>query len=209
MADVEWNIAYDRYCKDFAPYYDSLEREFCQTLGFVELDPANGKAFSLTYSKLLQAVCAEVEVFAQAFAALTGSSFKMDGGIKVWGAVLSNACPKLCGRLVAVPGYGEIAPWAKMGYDLRMNKRGEVSGVLASGCKTPAWWLAYNRVKNERSTLSENGASHFGDANQKNVLFSLAALFTLEQEFLDTCAQHRCKVDPVRRASGLFAPAKS
>src|SRR3989442_12946128 len=43
-------------------YFISLEKDFLDSIQFVELDDANRTAFSIVYAKMLFSSCAEVEV---------------------------------------------------------------------------------------------------------------------------------------------------
>src|SRR5215207_9926949 len=47
-------------------YFTSLEKDFVDSIQFVELDLANKGAFSIVYAKMLFSACAEVEVILKA-----------------------------------------------------------------------------------------------------------------------------------------------
>ncbi len=46
-------------------HFLSLERDFIETLEYVELDQDNKDTFSVAYTKLLLAVCSEIDVVAK------------------------------------------------------------------------------------------------------------------------------------------------
>ena len=79
-----------------------------------------------------------------------------------------------------------IYPWRNWKYEKYTDKKGALRYKLANGKETPFWWIAYNDIKHERTSLSKNGKTNYAHANQKNLIYSFAALFVLEMLYLDS-----------------------
>ena len=133
-------------------YFISLEKDFMQSIEFVELDGSNHTAFSIVYAKLLFSTCAEIEVVLKALCAriTPGGSPR---NIDQYRETILSRYPAFHKIEIQLPRYAmSRTPWA-------------------SWCtgKNPSWWHAYTSVKHDR------GAA-FGEANQGNVVEALSAL---------------------------------
>lgn len=197
IVDQRWKNALARYEVEFLPYYETLEEQFLETTRFVHLNEENGSCYSMEYSKLLQAICAEVDVLAKAIASLIDAEFKpKESTIQKWGLILQEHYPEIEHLSVKVSGYGVIAPWRNWQYECYQDKKGSNRIRLVEGSETPSWWTAYNKVKHERTALLSEAPSHFPKANQSNTIYALAALYTLSTMFVECCVGN----DEKRRA---------
>lgn len=191
LSEEEWGIAYECCRSAFLPRYEMLEKQFCRTAEYVTLSPRNKKAFSLEYSKLLLTTCAEIDVFAKAFASLVDPVLvSKDANIKKWGIVLQEAIPEISNYAISVRGYGALTPWGNWEYEWYVTKKGANRIQLKGSAKTPFWWTAYNKVKHERATLLGWEDSSYLEANQFNALNALAGLYILESLFVEECNRH-------------------
>ncbi len=170
---------------EFLPYYLSLDEQVAETNRYVSIRDDNEKAYSLEYSKLLQTICGEIDVFAKALCNLSDSDLKpKDLNIQKWGIRIQHQFPTIETEFVQVDGYGELKPWANWQYEYCRDKNDVERIRLKKNKKTPAWWTSYNKVKHERTMLRPNGSLQFKKANQGNVIKSLAALYILENLYL-------------------------
>ena len=170
---------------EFLPYYLSLDEQVAETNRYVSIRSDNRKAYSLEYSKLLQTICGEIDVFAKALCNLGDPSLKpKDLNIQKWGIRLQDLFPAIETEFVRVEGYGELKPWANWRYEYYRDKNDVKRIRLIQGKSTPIWWAAYNKVKHERTMLRPDKSLHFEKANQGNVIRALAALYILESLYL-------------------------
>ena len=203
LSEEEWGTAYECCRSAFLPRYEMLEKQFCRTAEYVTLSPRNNKAFSLEYSKLLLTSCAEIDVFAKAFASLADSEFvSKNANIKKWGIVLQETVPEISDYAVSVRSHGTLVPWSNWEYEWCVNEKGANYIRLKQPAKTPFWWTAYNKVKHERATLLGRKDSNYLEANQFNALNALAGLYVLESLFVEECSRHDDAVELLR--SDLF-----
>lgn len=143
-------------------YFISLEKDFMHSIEFVELADSNQNAFSIFYAKLLFTTCAEVEVVLKALCARVAPGGN-PRNIDQYRQIILTKYPAFPKIEIQLPRYSmSRIPWASWS-----------DGI------NPAWWHAYTSVKHDR------GAA-FGDANQKNVVNALCALFSTLLYFYQT-----------------------
>ena len=87
-------------------------------------------------------------------------------------------------RVFFTNGY-VVKPWDKFGYTQYLDKNGNVRYKLLPNCNTPSWWSDYNKMKHQRTSRNSDGEINFVKANLKNMVLSLAALFSLEALYMD------------------------
>lgn len=136
-------------------HFLSLEKDFVETIEYVELDPENNSTFSVVYTKLLLSICSEIDVVAKLLCksiSTNSSASNIDG----YRSEITNIYPNFHTVVSLIPRYGlQIKPWSSW-----------------SGDTNPRWWTEHNKVKHERSL-------HSALANQENVIEALCGLFTL------------------------------
>jgi hypothetical protein len=136
-------------------HFLSLEKDFVTTLEFVELHPDNEKTFSVAYTKLLLAVCSEIDVVAKILCKKIDSNSSA-GKIFQYCNEITSKYPNFHTVETLIPRYSlAIQPWENWGQS-----------------NSPSWWSEYNKVKHERDV-------NFKMANQKNTLEAICALFCL------------------------------
>lgn len=187
LADIKrLEASLEIFKREFMPYYKSLDMQVVETNRYVAIRRENRRAFSLEYSKLLQATCSEIDVFAKAVCDLANPNTKLnDLNISKWGFMLQKEFPQIEECSVSLVGYSDIRPWANWSYESFEDKRGRIRLRLRRGKTTPSWWKAYTNVKHARTTLQPGSSSNFIDACQGNVIDALAALFLLERLYLN------------------------
>lgn len=136
-------------------HFLSLEKDFIETLEFVELDDSNAETYSIAYTKLLLAICSEVDVVSKLICKkLSPSSTARN--IDDYRKEITTNYPSLYTIECLIPRYSlNIKPWSSW-----------------SGNDSPCWWQAHNKVKHQRN-------EHSSLANQKNVKEALCGLFCL------------------------------
>jgi hypothetical protein len=136
-------------------HFLSLEKDFIETLTFVELDKGNENTFSVAYTKLLLAICSEIDVVAKILCKKIDDSSTADN-IDEYRIEITSKYPDFYTVEALVPRYSlTIKSWDNWGCS-----------------KNPIWWREHNKVKHQRDV-------HFKLANQKNTLEAMSALFCL------------------------------
>ena len=167
-------------------YYLELEEAFKQTQKYVAFDKHNDKTYSVEYLKLIQAVCSEIDVVAKEIARHFDQSFDeiKKPTIIHWGYFIANNIPQITEVQVYLDRNYVVRPWEKFGYKQYSDKNGNIRYRLRSDCKSPSWWSDYNKLKHERTSRNSDGQINFEKANLKNMVLSLAALFSLESIYI-------------------------
>lgn len=184
MAGINVNV----FVKSYWNYYLELEDQFITTKKFVEFDISNYATYSIEYLKLFQAVCSEIDVVAKILAEEYDTAFKKikNKNIQKWGYYLQSAYPYLETISALFNNDYSICPWQNWKYEKYTDKNGALRYRLLQGKKTPFWWTAYNKVKHERTSRFKYGKANYSRANQKNLIYALAALFVLEKSYLES-----------------------
>lgn len=138
-------------------YFLSIERDFVNTLEFVELDDANASTFSDAFAKLLLLIGSEVDVVAKMLCESVAPTTKAKN-IVDYRDVLTGHFPGIATVEMDIPKFRTSRrPWESWG---------------ASPSASPVWWTAYNDIKHERD-------KHIPKASQGNVLCALCGLMAL------------------------------
>ena len=176
------------FIKSYWNYYLELEDQFIATKKFVEFDVSNSTTYSVEYLKLFQAVCSEIDVVAKVLAEEYDPSFKKidNKNIQKWGYYLQSAYPHLETTSVTFNNDYSVYPWQNWKYESYTDKNGAFRYRLVRGKETPFWWTAYNKVKHERTSHFKDGKANYSRANQKNLIYAMAALFVLEMAYLES-----------------------
>lgn len=174
------------FIKSYWNYFIELEEQLISTKRFVDFDKSNNGTFSIEYLKLLQATCSEIDVVAKIIAELKDPTFKTldNKNIQKWGLVIQNAYPNIGSITAYFNNDYNLTPWANWKYEKYQDKENRTRYRLVSGNETPSWWTAYNKVKHERTSQYKE-QTNYVRANLENLISAMAALFILEQLFLD------------------------
>ena len=145
--------------------YILLEREFLQTLQYVNLDEENGKTFSHAYQKLLLGLGSEVDVALKHFCKYLTKGFRGSTINKYCECITNNKPDFIIQKVKVIHTDQELQPWINW-------RNGE----------SPFWWRAYNAVKHNRSEAEEIDSvkqENYKFANQEYTLLALAGLFQI------------------------------
>lgn len=171
-----------KFVSSYWNYYLELEEAFKHTQKYVAFDRHNDRTYSVEYLKLIQAVCSEIDVVAKEIAEHFDPDFCtiQRHTISHWGYVLINNMPQIAkARIHFTNGY-VVKPWDKFGYTQYSDKKGNIRYKLLPNCDTPSWWSDYNKMKHQRTSRNADGEINFVKANLKNMVLSLAALYSME-----------------------------
>lgn len=161
-------------------FYLRLEKEFIQSLDYVQFAEDNYSTYSVEYEKQLMSICSEID----------------------------NLCKLLCKEIDSSQSPNKIFEYAQLlcGYDdlVTANVKFEPTGQNFipfsdwTNEESPYWWQSYNKVKHER-TKNDN----YKKGNLKNVFMSLAALYVLNRYYCKIIATSNVFNEPTPK-SQLF-----
>lgn len=158
-------------------YYLILEKDFLETERYLAIDELNFNAYSNEYIKQYQAICSEIDVIAKSFCKKLDCSFSGNNINTYCKCILDNVSD-FPTRIIKVNNRDiQIHPWENWSYSTETDSKG-YERIIANN---PEWWKIYNKAKHDRTTINtETGLPYYKLANQKNVIYSLSALFQLE-----------------------------
>lgn len=186
-------------------YYRELEDEFIKIRRYVDFNSLNNNSFSVEFLKLYQAVCSEIDVIGKAMAHIVNPSFKVEdntNNILKWWYEIQNTylfveSPFTKNNNTPTPqAYSlndykcylldniELIPWSSFKVEKYYDKKNHLRYRPQPGCSTPSWWSDYNKVKHNRTLITDSG-SNYSKANFKNVCCAFSALYVLEHSLLD------------------------
>lgn len=197
------SMSIEEFTRKYWKYYLMLESKFIKTINYVELDKENFCTFSNEYVLLIQAIGAELDDIFKILCDIypieeneNDKSGKVDNDnkekeilkynptIQMYADYILNKpssinFPKninIKEQKVKVVDYEiELQPFE--GWNNTQNKSNQEENNQEENNQKDRpmqWWRAFTNIKHNRHTK-------FGDANQKNVLNILAALFFVEQ----------------------------
>lgn len=167
-------------------YYLEIEKQFSLTMRYVEAVPYNYYTYSIEYTQLLMTICSEIDVLGKVIAQYCDSSFDYNkSDIRKWGLIFQQNYSELQSKIVYFNERIEINPFKSWKYEVRQNRNGQNYMALSKSSKQLFWWKNYNEVKHSRVKI--NDGSNYKKANLKNVLYSLSALYIMEQFLLRNC----------------------
>lgn len=175
-----------RFIKSYWNYYLELEEQLIQTKKFVDFDISNYKTFSMEFLKLLQATCSEIDVVAKVIAETFEPDFSnfSNKNISKWGFIIQKHFKDIQSKKVSFLKDLYITPWQNWLYEQYKDSKGQFRYRLADTAKTPPWWIAYNKVKHERTSYYQKGKTNYCRANLENLIYAMAALYILEMLFI-------------------------
>lgn len=137
-------------------YFIALENDISQFSRFLEIAESNFSSYSIELGRILFAAASEVDVIAKKYCQKLENSCAADN-IGNYKTIITKHHPDFNAIKVHLPRFGlTLTPWNKWRTDTQ-----------------PLWWRAYTRVKYERH-------EHFAEANLKNALNAVAALYVLQ-----------------------------
>lgn len=163
------------FIRDYWAYYLMLEEKFIQTTNYVTLAEGNYAAYSNEYAALMQMIGAELDSFFKVYCSddlskymeIEGQNPKGNPNIITYRACLLDTYPDIVKQEVEIKSAGiRFCPFGGWNPDLSSQEQ-----------KPLMWWKAFADVKHDRLDSRE-------EANQKNTLFILGALYLLEMKYL-------------------------
>ena len=133
-------------------YFLSLEKEFCDSLRYVEYVESQKNVFSFEFARLLILICSELDVVFKVICNSIDKSIVADSIGKYFSCV--NSKYDICSEIVKLDRFSDIVK----PYDAWTENT------------PPLWWTAQNKVKHERH-------EQFHQATVHNTIYSLSALF--------------------------------
>ena len=174
--------------KSYWNYFLELEEQFLETRKYVAFDTVNYSTYSLEYLKLLEAVCSEIDVVGKEIAHQIDPSFKKDDrytNIRKWWFTIQQWYAE--NTLEPVKILDELAfdPWKGFEVEAYTDKNGRTGTRLKEKSTTPQWWIAYNKVKHNRTLDDpETDGKYFNRANLGNLCNVFSALYLLEKKYM-------------------------
>lgn len=136
-------------------YFLALEEDVAHLARFLELTSANFSSYSIELGRMLFAAASEIDVVAKQYCRKLNATSKAKN-IAKYKAEIMERHPAFHRIQVSLPRFGlTLEPWVNWGEN-----------------NQPLWWRAYNNVKHERH-------AYFSEANLKNTLNAVAALYVL------------------------------
>lgn len=167
------------FLQQYWRYYLVLEEKFRNTLNYVELDDRNGAAFSNEYALLLQSIGAELDNFFKVYCGFSSQDRKT---IADYCSFVLNDYPNIVNQTVLIP-------------DRDMVVRPFQGWNANRPSQSLTFWDSFCKIKHSRY-------ANIQEANQKNALNILAALYILEMKYLTKIAND--EPDVPDNKSGLF-----
>ena len=172
----------EKFLRDYWAYYLMLEEKFIHTLNYVELAKENFGTYSNEYAALMQMIGAELDSFCKEYCGFASGEFKK---INDYYDYLMKDYPDILKQKIRVRS-ADIEPFQPFaGWDKACPK------------KSLSWWAAFDNIKHSRSVNKR-------DANQKNVLYLLGALFLLEMKYIKNSSEGTRNWDIPDETSKLF-----
>lgn len=133
-------------------YFLSLEKEFANTLRFVEYNQSQKQVYSFEYARLIILICSELDVVLEVFCESIDSRANAQS-IGNYFQVLRGKY-QLTNEVIKVPRLSEdVAPFSNW-----------------NDGNSPEWWAVYNKIKHHRHR-------EFERASAQNALTALCGLF--------------------------------
>ena len=156
----------ETFLRDYWAYYLMLEEKFIHTTNYVTLAEDNYGTYSNEYAALMQMIGGELDSFFKVYCGYAPTDFKK---ISDYYTYLMQDYPDVLNQKINVRSADIVfQPFA--GWD----------GTRAK--QSLPWWMAFDNIKHSRAVNKR-------DANQKNTLYLLGALYLLEMKYLKNLAK--------------------
>ena len=175
---MNWEIFFKSYWK----YFLELEESLIEVQRYINFEKNNWKVYSNEFIKLLEVIGAEVDVIAKEIVLYQKPHLKKAEGIAKWGYEIQQLIPNIDSVKLCFNSENIIVPWNNWKNERYINKKGIESYRLKKGKENPEWWISYNKVKHERTTI-KNGKYNYERANLENIINALGGLYILETYF--------------------------
>ena len=171
----------ETFLRDYWAYYLMLEEKFIHTTSYVTLAEDNYGTYSNEYAALMQMIGGELDSFFKVYCGYAPTDFKK---ISDYYTYLMQDYPDVLNQKINVRSADIVfQPFA--GWD----------GTRAK--QSLPWWMAFDNIKHSRAVNKR-------DANQKNTLYLLGALYLLEMKYLKDITEKSGGRDIPDKESNLF-----
>ena len=171
----------ETFLRDYWAYYLMLEEKFIHTTNYVTLAEDNYGTYSNEYAALMQMIGGELDSFFKVYCGYAPTDFKK---ISDYYTYLMQDYPDVLNQKINVRSADIVfQPFA--GWD----------GTRAK--QSLPWWMAFDNIKHSRAVNKR-------DANQKNTLYLLGALYLLEMKYLKDITEKSGGRDIPDKESNLF-----
>ena len=175
---MNWEI----FFKSYWNYFLELEENLLEIQRYINFEKNNWKVYSNEFIKLLEVIGAEVDIIAKEIVKYKKPNVKKSDGIARWGYEIQQLIPDIDTIKLRFNGESIIIPWKNWKNEKNVNKQGIEYYKLKENKKNPIWWVSYNKLKHERTTI-RNGKYNYENANLGNVINALGGLYILETYF--------------------------
>lgn len=149
------------FLNDYWQYYLMLEKQFIDTLQYVDLDSNNFSTFSNQYANLLQAIGSELDSLFKVYCSFNPNEHK---SISDYATFVLTDFPSILTQEIEIINYNiKIKPFD--GWNANRAKQ------------SLPWWESFDKIKHSRATNKS-------DASLKKVLNALGGLFIIEMKYL-------------------------
>lgn len=162
-------------------YFIAIEQDLAKLARYIEFSEANFGTYSIELTQLLLAASSEVDVVMKALCNLKKPDVEHKN-INHYKRTVCELFPEFSHELCYIHRFGLVLqPWINWSED-----------------QNPIWWQSHNNVKHQRD-------AHFHEANLKNTLNSVAALWLtiryyyrelLSQEYVNSFLDVSRKLQP-------------
>lgn len=153
----------DDFIRVYCAQYKILEKQMISLSEYISIDKLNYPTFSLQLNTLFISICSEIDSLADEFCKILKDKNPPYGIINKIEIIIEKH-PNLrnCHIETKYPFTKiDLVPFYRIKHD------------------SDSWWLSYNRIKHDRLGENANGRFNYQQANLKNVLHSIAALYIL------------------------------
>jgi hypothetical protein len=157
--DEEMNYSEEQLPLSHWQYFLALETDLKTLSRYIEIHESNYATFSIGLTQLFLSTCAECEIVMKGICRLLAG--KDTRNMKEFAQVILSEMQSIVSKQVSIPLYG-ISLFPFQNWNV---------------AKPPEWWTSYNAVKHNRGT-------HYMEANLKNTLSALGALYILIFELI-------------------------
>lgn len=162
-------------------YYLMLEKRFVESIEYVELHKDNFNTFSNGYALLIQAIGAELDTVFKEFC---GFAIEERKNIADYAKHILTCTPEIKNQVISVQEYDiELQPFKNWNSE--------------NASQSLEWWNAFTSIKHNRY-------NQLKQANQKNVLYALGALYLMEMIYLKEITKRTNDFDAFDESSTLF-----
>lgn len=149
------------FLKDYWQYYLMLEKQFINTLQYVDLNTNNFSTFSNQYANLLQAIGSELDSFFKVYCSYNPDDYK---SISDYATFVLSDFPSVLTQELEIINY-DITTKPFDGWDATRAKQ------------SLPWWESFDKIKHSRT-------ANKSDASLEKVLNALGGLFIIEMKYL-------------------------